>query len=176
MVLEHGVAVNCGSPDMIDQYGERAPGAEITLRVNPGFGHGHSRKTNTGGEHSKHGIWYEQLGECVARAGRHRLRIGGVHVHIGSGADLEHLAMVAGAVERFAGEVGPQVRAISAGGGLPVPYRPGDPEMDVPAYFSLWDEARRRLEARFDTRCGWRSSRAATWWPSPASSSPRCGR
>ncbi len=73
VVLEYGIAVNCGSPDMIEQYSAaRAPGGEITLRVNPGFGHGHSRKTNTGGEHSKHGIWHEELPACVARAARAR--------------------------------------------------------------------------------------------------------
>ncbi len=48
LVVEHGIHVNCGSPDMIDQLGQRAPGSNITLRINPGFGHGHSRKTNTG--------------------------------------------------------------------------------------------------------------------------------
>ena len=152
LVLQHGIAVNCGSLDMIDQLGERGPtGAvrEITLRVNPGFGHGHSRKTNTGGDHSKHGIWHTQLEEAVERAARHGLSVGGVHVHIGSGADLEHLALVAGAVEGFAARVGPSVTAISAGGGLPVPYRPGDPVMDVEGYHRLWDAARRRLEERF---------------------------
>src|SRR6478609_804874 len=41
-VLKLGIPVNCGSPDMINQLGERAPGANITLRINPGFGHGHS--------------------------------------------------------------------------------------------------------------------------------------
>src|SRR5580765_7290591 len=44
-VLKLGIPVNCGSPVMIDQLGERLPGANITLRINPGFGHGHSQKT-----------------------------------------------------------------------------------------------------------------------------------
>ncbi len=149
LVLRHDIAVNCGSPDMIDQYGERRPGAEITLRINPGFGHGHSRKTNTGGEQSKHGIWHQELEASVERAARHDLRVTGLHLHIGSGTDLEHLALVAGAMEEFAGRVGPGVRTISAGGGLPVPYQEGDPRMDVGAYFSLWDATRRRLEQRF---------------------------
>lgn len=149
LVVQHGIAVNCGSIDMIDQLGERAPGREIMLRINPGFGHGHSRKTNTGGDHSKHGIWHEQLEEALSHAHRAELRVTGVHVHIGSGVDLEHLARVAGAVEGFAARVGPSVTAISAGGGLPVPYRPEDPTLDVAAYHRLWDEARRRLEARF---------------------------
>ena len=57
LVVEKNIHVNLGSPDMIDQLGEVAPGRNITLRINPGFGHGHSQKTNTGGEQSKHGIW-----------------------------------------------------------------------------------------------------------------------
>jgi diaminopimelate decarboxylase len=149
LVVELGIPVNCGSPDMIDQYGERVPGGEITLRINPGFGHGHSRKTNTGGDQSKHGIWHEDLADSVRRAARHGLAIGGIHVHIGSGADLEHLAMVAGAVEKLAQQVGDSVHTVSAGGGLPIPYREGDPSMDVGAYYSLWNAARARLEDRF---------------------------
>lgn len=57
-VVAKNIPVNCGSPDMIDQLAAVAPGRNITLRINPGFGHGHSQKTNTGGEQSKHGIWH----------------------------------------------------------------------------------------------------------------------
>ncbi len=148
-VVEHGIAVNCGSLDMLDQYGERVPGAEVTLRINPGFGHGHSRKTNTGGEHSKHGIWHESLDEALERAARHGLRVTGVHVHIGSGTDMEHLATVCEAVEGFACRVGPGLHMISAGGGLPTPYREDDPRIDAEEYFARWDATRRRLEQRF---------------------------
>src|SRR5690606_7015250 len=59
-IRTHRVPVNVGSPDMITQLGAFSPGAKVTLRLNPGFGHGHSRKTNTGGEWSKHGIWHTQ--------------------------------------------------------------------------------------------------------------------
>src|SRR5690606_15340940 len=49
VIAKHRVPVNVGSPDMITQLGTFFPGAPVTLRLNPGFGHGHSRKTNTGG-------------------------------------------------------------------------------------------------------------------------------
>ena len=150
LVTAHGIHVNCGSPDMIDQLGERVPGAEITLRINPGFGHGHSRKTNTGGEHSKHGIWHEELGAALARAAARGLTVVGLHVHIGSGSDLHHLSRVAAEMERFAREVGPSVRSISAGGGLPVPYRVGEAYVDLDAYFRVWERVRRRLEEGFE--------------------------
>jgi diaminopimelate decarboxylase len=148
-VVQHDIHVNCGSPDMIDQYGERCPGQSITLRVNPGFGHGHSQKTNTGGSQSKHGIWHQQVADCVSQAARHRLTIAGLHMHIGSGSDLEHLSQVCGALEKAAATIGPSIRSISAGGGLPIDYREGRQLIDIAAYFKLWDATRRRLAERF---------------------------
>jgi diaminopimelate decarboxylase len=149
LVVELGLHVNCGSSDMIDQLGERAPGSRITLRINPGFGHGHSQKTNTGGEQSKHGIWHEELTDCLRRADRHGLEISGLHMHIGSGTDLEHLRHVCEAMDRVAREVGRSITTISAGGGLPVPYREGQSYVDLGAYFQLWDQVRRRLADAF---------------------------
>ncbi len=149
LCVQLNLHVNCGSPDMIAQWGHRVPGSGITLRLNPGFGHGHSQKTNTGGKHSKHGIWHEQLGECLARAKQFDLTVTGLHMHIGSGTDLEHLSRVCAAMESAACEAGPSVVSVSAGGGLPVPYRDGEEYVDLDAYYQLWDAVRRRLEARF---------------------------
>lgn len=144
------IHVNLGSPDMIEQLGEVAPGRNLTLRINPGFGHGHSQKTNTGGEQSKHGIWHEQLEHCLRRVDHHGLSVTGVHMHIGSGTDLEHLAQVCGALEQAALTVGRTVTAISAGGGLPVPYQAGQSYVDLDEYFRLWNETRQRLEQAFE--------------------------
>jgi diaminopimelate decarboxylase len=149
LVVEHGIPVNCGSPDMIDQLGARAPGREVTLRVNPGFGHGHSQKTNTGGEGSKHGIWLTEIPDCVERAAKYGIQVKGLHMHIGSGTDMEHLSSVCAAMEKTALEVGGSLHTISAGGGLPTPYREEDERVDLKAYFELWDQTRRRLANEF---------------------------
>jgi len=149
LCIEHPIHVNCGSPDMIEQYGERAPGREITLRINPGFGHGHSQKTNTGGQQSKHGIWHEQLDESLRRADHLGLTVAGMHMHIGSGTDLEHLSQVCGALDVAARAAGRTITAISAGGGLPTPYRETDEPVDLDAYFELWDRTRRGLAEFF---------------------------
>jgi diaminopimelate decarboxylase len=151
-VARLGIHVNCGSSDMIEQLAERVPGANITLRVNPGFGHGHSQKTNTGGEGSKHGIWHEEIPEVLRRAEWAGLSVSGLHMHIGSGTDLAHLAEVAGALERVAIEIGRSLTTISAGGGLPVPYKPGEEHADLSGYFTLWDATRKTLEDRFGHR------------------------
>lgn len=149
LVTEHQIAVNCGSPDMIDQLGAVTPGCEITLRINPGFGHGHSQKTNTGGAGSKHGIWHTQVEECVRRAARFGITVTGLHMHIGSGTDMDHLSRVCQAMETAARQAGPQIHTISAGGGLPTPYRAEDQRVDVAAYFGLWDATRQRLASEF---------------------------
>ncbi len=149
LVVERSIPCNVGSPDMIDQLGERAPGRAITLRINPGFGHGHSQKTNTGGEQSKHGIWHEQLDDCLERAAQHELIVSGLHMHIGSGTDLEHLAQVCGAMAAAARHVGPSVTTISAGGGLPIAYNEEQSFVDIEQYFQLWDDIRNRLQEEF---------------------------
>lgn len=153
LVVKHNIHVNCGSPDMIDQLGEKRgrgrPGAGITLRINPGFGHGHSQKVNTGGAQSKHGIWHEQLEDCIERATKYNLSITGLHMHIGSGTDLAHLSQVCRAMEQAALTVGSSIISISAGGGMPIPYREGQQFMDVAAYYELWSKARHRLATEF---------------------------
>jgi diaminopimelate decarboxylase len=151
-VVKQGLHVNCGSADMIEQLAARMPGASVTLRVNPGFGHGHSQKTNTGGEGSKHGIWHGDIAEVMRRSEWAGVAVSGLHMHIGSGTDLAHLAEVASALERVAVEIGRSITTISAGGGLPVPYRPGEEHADLGGYFTLWDATRKKLEDRFGHR------------------------
>jgi diaminopimelate decarboxylase len=58
---------------------------------------------------------------------------------------MRHLSQVAEAACELARRVGPGLHAISAGGGLPTRYRDADPEVDVDAYFSVWDAVRERL-------------------------------
>lgn len=144
-VVELGIPVNAGSPQMLDQLGRLSPGHPVWLRINPGFGHGHSRKTNTGGEHSKHGIWHEHLRESLALVDAHRLDLVGLHMHIGSGVDYGHLEAVCETMLKQVMLTGRDIRAISAGGGLSVPYAPGQPDVDTDRYFALWDSVRAEL-------------------------------
>lgn len=149
-VVEHGIPVNAGSIDMLRQLGEVAPGHPVWLRINPGFGHGHSNKTNTGGEHSKHGIWHSDLRAALDVIRERGLRLVGLHMHIGSGVDYGHLAQVGEAMLGLVQQVkdaGHDISGISAGGGLSIPYRAGDPEVDTAHYFQLWDKARKAAEA-----------------------------
>ena len=149
-VVEHQVPVNAGSIDMLDQLAAVSKGHHVWLRINPGFGHGHSNKTNTGGEHSKHGIWHSELEEALEAIKAGGLVLAGLHMHIGSGVDYGHLQEVCGAMVQLvkrAKAAGVDLHAISAGGGLSIPYKKGDATIDTAHYHGLWDAARKQAEA-----------------------------
>ncbi|WP_137009291.1 diaminopimelate decarboxylase [Aquitalea aquatilis] len=145
-VVAERIVVNAGSIDMLRQLGERSPGHRVWLRINPGFGHGHSHKTNTGGENSKHGIWHADLPAALAVIAATGLKLVGIHMHIGSGVDYGHLQQVCGAMVELVRSLGQDIEAISAGGGLSIPYRDSDSRIDTEHYFQLWDAARKEVE------------------------------
>lgn len=145
-VVELDIPVNCGSPDMVRQVGEAKSGHPVWLRLNPGFGHGHSRKTNTGGPSSKHGIWIDELEECLRMVDEFGLTLVGLHMHIGSGVDYQHLHRVCDSMVDAVRRANRPLAAISAGGGLSVPYKAGEPEIDTAEYFAAWDKARKEAE------------------------------
>lgn len=146
-VTELAIPVNAGSIDMLEQIGRQKTGHPVWLRVNPGFGHGHSQKTNTGGENSKHGIWYADLPLAIEKIQRYNLKLVGIHMHIGSGVDYQHLEQVCDAMVRQVIELGQDIEAISAGGGLSTPYQFDEESIDTNHYFGLWNRAREQIAA-----------------------------
>ena len=145
-VIRHGIPVNAGSLDMLERVGQQAPGHRVWLRINPGFGHGHSNKTNTGGPQSKHGIWIDDVAQAIAIVRRHGLKLMGIHMHIGSGVDYGHLSSVCDAMVDVVRNLGHDIEAISAGGSLSIPYKDGEARIDCDHYFEQWDAARKRIE------------------------------
>ncbi len=63
-------------------------------------------------------------------------------MHIGSGVDYQHLADVCDSMVALVTTAGVDLHAISAS----TPYREGDELIDVQHYYSLWDNARQRIE------------------------------
>lgn len=149
-VTELDIPVNAGSIDMLEQIGQQKSGHPVWLRINPGFGHGHSQKTNTGGENSKHGIWHADLPQALAKIEQYGLSLIGLHMHIGSGVDYQHLSSVCDAMVEQVISAGVDIQAISAGGGLSTPYREDDETIDISHYYNLWHEARQRIATHLD--------------------------
>ena len=150
LIKEHSIPVNIGSPNMLMQLHEANIKVPIAIRINPGFGHGHSKKVNTGGELSKHGVWHSDLGVVARNAAELGFKVECLHVHIGSGSDYIHLSHVVSAMEQSVGLVAalvPELKTISIGGGLPVSYTRDEQEkhVNLERYYNIWDTARIRI-------------------------------
>lgn len=148
--LDLKIPVNAGSIEMLRELGRRkAYGHPVWIRINPGFGYGHSQKTNTGGENSKHGIWFEDLTEALAVIKEFQLNLKGFHMHIGSGSFSNNLENACNAMAKHVIACNYDIEAISAGGGIPISYLENEPDVDVANYFDLWDSARKKIENHF---------------------------
>ena len=154
--LEQNIFTNCGTLGMLEEYGcafksigRGSP--KVSIRINPGEGAGHSKKTNTGGPYSKHGIWYENLSEARDIAKTYNLIISGVHIHIGSGGDMGHLKRITGKLVDFAKEFN-DLEVVNFGGGLPYQYDPDLPQEDISRYKSILTERMEVLEKHFDRK------------------------
>ncbi len=129
-LVGQGISFNACSMNQLRAYGTLFPGSDISIRVNPGLGSGHSNRTNVGGPSASFGIWHEHLGEVKAIAAEHTLRITGMHTHVGSGTDPDAWAQCArlslGIVEQL-----PDVTWLSLGGGFKVGRMSGESSADM---------------------------------------------
>ncbi len=110
--------------------------AEVAIRINPEIGAGHHDHCITGGRDAKFGIWEDEAQDAAVLAREAGLKVVGVQMHIGSGIlnvdpylpAVRRLMEIAGAVQ---GEAGSQLEFVDMGGGLGVPYRPEEKELDL---------------------------------------------
>lgn len=130
-VMDSGVTINLDSLGQLQRYGGWNPGASVSIRINQGIGAGHHPHVITGGPDSKFGIDVSQLEEARRLAKEYRLRIVGVHQHIGSNVLdaatlIEAMKAVLDSAAAFTG-----LEFVDFGGGLGVPYRPDEKPLDV---------------------------------------------
>lgn len=118
-LVERGVQFNATSLRQLDEYGKLFPGSQISVRLNPGIGSGHSNRTNVGGLASSFGIWHEYIPQLLVLADKHHLRVTRVHTHIGSGTDPavwhEAVRMSLDLARKF-----PEATTVDLGGGFKV--------------------------------------------------------
>ena len=150
VVLEHGVLPNLGSPGMVRELAAAGYRGPISIRINPGFGHGHVNACDTGGPSSKHGIWGADLRAVKAEAEAAGMRVTMLHAHIGSGPQFqelqENLTRLAlefkGLLPEFA-----DLTAVSLGGGIPHNYRDHGAQVPVEPLHELFTTCHERLAA-----------------------------
>lgn len=143
--FDAGVHVTLDNVEALQRWPEVFRDRELWLRLDLGRGDGHHAKVVTGGIASKFGLPLARLEEFLSTAQALGVRVSGLHAHLGSGIDspghwLSVVSELAGIAEGI-----PSVETLDLGGGLPIPYRPGDAEFDIAA----WGEGMCAMKAQF---------------------------
>ncbi|QCI19454.1 diaminopimelate decarboxylase [Buchnera aphidicola] len=147
-VVSDNITVNIGSIDMLHQLGNISPNHRIWIRVNPKFGYGHHKKTNTGGENSKHGIWDLQSAIKVVKV--YNFKLVGIHMHIGSGVNYKNLKKVCESMLSCVTSLNYDISSISAGGGIPISYKLNQSCINIDEYFTVWNTVQKKLTKFFN--------------------------
>jgi diaminopimelate decarboxylase len=139
-LVDSKVTINVDSLSQLDRLLNMTAPSLFSVRVNPEIGAGHHNHVITAGKHSKFGVWEEDAVKAYATAKKAGVEQFGIHMHVGSGVldvepfvlALEKLLNIAKRVHK---QVGVKFEFIDMGGGLGVPYKPEDKELDL-ALFS----------------------------------------
>jgi diaminopimelate decarboxylase len=128
------IVINVNSMSEIDRILALELPNPIALRVNPDVGAGHHADVVTAGGGVKFGIDLAEVESArmvVEDSGR---KVVGLHAHIGSG--VEEIAPLMESARRLLdlSSAFSNLQFINFGGGLSVPYRPGEPEFPIAAY------------------------------------------
>ncbi|MCK7595603.1 methyltransferase domain-containing protein [Pseudomarimonas salicorniae] len=121
---------------------ERSPGRAVGLRINPAIGIGYADNEKlryAGARPSKFGIYLDRFSEALEKASHLGLDVVRLHCHAGCGfLDPQRMQLDAlyAAIGRFL-DLAPGVRELNLGGGLGVPQRAGDTELDLAAWVAL---------------------------------------
>ncbi len=136
-ILRHdGLVLNCDGLSMIRRVGERAPGREIGLRINPALGTGYG--TNellrySGTKPSKFGVYASEFPEALALAEKYGLKVVRIHFHTGCGylnGQLEVWKQILETCREFLKDRD-TIRTINLGGGLGRPLTSSDRPLDL---------------------------------------------
>ncbi len=129
--IKNNVLVNCDSLSQLERYGKLNPNSRVSIRINPDVGAGHHGHVITGGPDSKFGIYFDKASEAKKIAKRYGLKIAGIHQHIGSGILDEEKFMLAMSVLLKTAKEFENLEFLDFGGGLGIPYRPGQKRLDM---------------------------------------------
>ena len=129
--ISRDIVPNVGSIDLLERISKNYPGINISIRINPDFGHGHHDHVITGGPHSKFGIYESYLEEVKRITEKYKVNVIGVHFHIGSGI-LDFEPYIRGIKKALdISRIFKTIEFVDIGGGIGIPYRENDNNFDL---------------------------------------------
>jgi diaminopimelate decarboxylase len=117
-LVELGVVYNSTSLGQLQLFADLFPGGAypLSVRINPGLGSGHNKRTNTAGTGASFGIWRDYVPQVIEIAARYSLKISRLHSHVGSGSDWRVWQKAARLTLAIVRDL-PDVEIVNLGGG-----------------------------------------------------------
>lgn len=147
-VAGKGVLLNIGSISRLEKYAKKHPNTDVCIRVSPDVKPDVHPHLCTGGLDSKFGIYMGDIDKAQKICADSEITIKGIHSHIGTTImDIapfkETMDVVLEAAKEFEG-----LDFVDFGGGIGIPYKPGQKEVDLIEFGRLATE---KMEAFSDS-------------------------
>jgi diaminopimelate decarboxylase len=138
-LIDSNIILNIDSLSELDRLLKLRVPRVLSVRINPEVGAGHHSHVITAGQESKFGLWEDDAVEAYTKAKRAGVEKFGIHMHVGSGIlDVEPflfaLNRLLSIAKRVHNEIGIDFEFIDMGGGLGVPYKPEEKELDLTTF------------------------------------------
>jgi diaminopimelate decarboxylase len=135
-LLEKQVMINVDSLSQLERLLKMGTPTVLSVRINPNLGAGHHQHVITAGKSSKFGVHEEAALKAYKLAKNAGVKSFGMHMHIGSG--IMDVSPITSAMKRLLDlaknvheNIGINFDFINFGGGIGVPYKPEEKEVDL---------------------------------------------
>jgi diaminopimelate decarboxylase len=130
------VAVNVDSLSQLDRLLNLSVPKIMSVRVNPEIGAGHHSHVITAGRQSKFGLWEDDALKAYETAKKAGVELFGIQMHVGSGVldvkpFVQALDKLLDVAKKVHNRLGLDFEFVDMGGGLGVPYKPEEKELDL---------------------------------------------
>ena len=135
-LLKEGIRMNIDSISQMKKLLRLKVPESVLLRINPEVGAGHHEHVITAGPDVKFGVWESQALKAYRMAFDAGVSHFGIQMHIGSGiANVENYVRAVKRLLEIAkhahDSIGVDISYIDLGGGIAVPYRPEEKQIDL---------------------------------------------
>jgi diaminopimelate decarboxylase len=138
-LIDSEVTVNIDSLSQLERHLKLQVPKVLSVRVNPEVGAGMHSHVITAGKQSKFGLWEADALKAYEMAKKAGVESFGIQMHVGSGVldpepFVQALERLLDTAKQIHTEVGIEFDFIDMGGGLGVPYKPDEKEMDLAVF------------------------------------------
>lgn len=138
-LVNSNVTINVDSLSQLDRLLRLQVPEVLSVRVNPEVGAGLHSHVITAGKQSKFGLWEVDVLKAYETAKKAGVKRFGIEMHIGSGVldpkpFMQALEKLLNIAKKVHSQVGVEFEFVDMGGGLGVPYKPEEKELDYTVF------------------------------------------